>query len=136
MRRSKLEKIYLKKQTNESLKAYKKQKNYCSKLCKKERKKFFDNPNTSIVYTNKTFQKVIKSFFTNKSTFRRNIKLIEKEETLKDDTESAEELNLFFSNTVISLNIAENTCITNRVSDNLKDPVARAMEKFKLIQVF
>ena len=136
MRRSKLEKIYLKKQTNESLKAYKKQKNYCSKLCKKERKKFFDNPNTSIVYNNKTFQKVIKSFFTNKSTFRRNIKLIEKEETLKDDTESAEELNLFFSNTVISLNIAENTCITNRVSDNLKDPVARAMEKFKLIQVF
>ena len=37
MRRSKLEKIYSKKQTNESLKAYKKQKNYCSKLYKKER---------------------------------------------------------------------------------------------------
>ena len=37
MRRSKLEKIYSKKQTDESLKAYKKQKNYCSKLYKKER---------------------------------------------------------------------------------------------------
>ena len=63
--------------------------------------------------------------------FGRNIKLIEKEEILKDDTEITEELNLFFSNTVKSLNIAENTYITNRVSDNLKDLLARAIEKFK-----
>ena len=131
MRRSKLEKIYFKKQTNELLKAYKKQKNYCSKLYKKERKKFFDNLNTSVVSDNKTFWKVIKPFFTNKSTFGRNIKLIEKEEILKDDTEIAEELNLFFSNAVKSLNIAENTYITNRVSDHLKDPATRAIEKFK-----
>ena len=131
MRRSKLEKIYLKKQAKESLKAYKKQKNYCSKLYKKERKKFFDNFNTSVVSDNKTFWKVIKPFFTNKSTFGINIKLTEKEEILKDDTEIAEALNHFFSNAVKSLNIAENTYITNRVPDNLKDPVTRAIEKFK-----
>ena len=131
MRRSKLEKIYFKKEINESLKAYKMQKNYCSKLYKKERKKFFDNLNTSVVSDNKAFWKVIKSFFTNKSTFGINIKLIVKEEILKDDTEIAEELNLFFSNAVKSLNIAENTYITNRVYDNLNDPVTRAIEKFK-----
>ena len=79
MRRSKLEKIYFKKQTNESLKAYKKQKIYCSKLYKKERKKIFDNLNTSVVSDNKTFWKVIKPVFTNKSTFGRNIKLTQKE---------------------------------------------------------
>ena len=107
--RSKLDKIYFKKQTNESLKAYQKQKNYCSKLYKKERKKLFDNLNTSVVPDNKTFWKIIKPFFTNKSTFGRNIKLIKKEEIFKDDTEIAEELNLFFSNEVKSLNIAENT---------------------------
>ena len=39
MRRSKLEKIYFKKQTNESLKVYKRQRNYCSKFYKKEGKK-------------------------------------------------------------------------------------------------
>ena len=61
----------------------------------------------------------------------RNIKLIEKKEILKDDNEIAEELNRFFSNIVKSLNIAESTCITHRISDNLKDPVARAIEKFK-----
>ena len=127
VRRSKVEKIYFKKQTNESLKAYKKQKNYCSKLYKKERKKFFDNLK-HLLYP--ISNKVTKPFFTNKSTFGRNKKLIEKEEILKDDTEIAEELNLFFSNAFKSLNIAENTYITNRVSDNLKDPVTRAIEKF------
>ena len=95
------------------------------------KKKFFDNLSTSAVSDNKTFWNVRKLFFTNKSTFGRNIKLIKKEEILKHDTEIAEELNRFFSNAVKSLNIAENTCITNRVSDNLKDPVARAIEKFK-----
>ena len=129
--RSKFEKIYFKKQTNESLKVYKKQKNYCSKLYKKEKKIFFDNLNTSVVSDNKTFCKVIKPFFTNKNTFGRNVKFIEKEEILKDDIEVAEELNLFFSKAVKSLNIAENTYITNRVSDNLEDPLTRAIEKFK-----
>ena len=126
-----MKKIYFKKQTHESLKDYKKQKNYCSKLYKKEKKKFFDNLNTSFVSDNKTFWKVIKLFFTNKSTFGRNIKPTEKEEILKHDTEIAEEFNLFFPNAVKSLNIVENTYITNRVSDNLKDPVARAIETFK-----
>ena len=54
-RRSKLEKIHFKKPTNESLKAYKKQKKYCSKLYKKERKKFFESLNTSVVSDKKTF---------------------------------------------------------------------------------
>ena len=48
-------------------------------------------------------------------SFVRNVKLIEKEEILKDDTEIAEELNLFFSNAVKSLNIAENAYIPNTI---------------------
>ena len=97
----------------------------------KKQKKFFDNLNISVVSDNTIFWKVIKPFFTNKSTFGRNIKLIEKKEILKDDIEIAEELNIFFSNAVKSLNIAENAYITNSVSDNLKDLVTRAIEKFK-----
>ena len=38
MRRSKLETKYFKLKTNDTLKAYKKQKNYCSRLHKKERR--------------------------------------------------------------------------------------------------
>ena len=139
MRRSKPEKIYFKKQTNESLKAYKKQKHYCSKLYKKERKQFNDNFNTSVVSDNSTFLKVIKPFFTNKSSFGRNRKLLEKEEILILERWYWNSERWYwncrriksFSNAVKSLNIAENTCIRNRVSDNLKDPVARAIQKCK-----
>ena len=112
IRGSTIEKINFKKQTNESLEAYKKQENYCSKLYKKEQKKFFDILNTSVVSNNKAFLKVIKSLSTYKSTFGRNTKLIEKEEILNDYAKIAEELTLFFSNAAKSLNIAENTYIT------------------------
>ena len=40
IKRSQLEKIYFKKRTQESFKKYKKQKNYCSRVYKRERKIF------------------------------------------------------------------------------------------------
>ena len=49
MKRSYLEKLYFKNRTENSLKTYKRQKNYCSKLYKKERKEFFNNINPSFV---------------------------------------------------------------------------------------
>ena len=55
MRRSYLEKVYFKKRTDLSLKAYKKQKIYCSRLYKKERKIFFSSLNPTFVKANKLF---------------------------------------------------------------------------------
>ena len=49
MKRSYLEKLYFKNRTENSLKTYKKQKNYCSRLYKKERKELFNNLNPSFV---------------------------------------------------------------------------------------
>ena len=49
MKRSYLEKLYFKNRTENSLKTYKKQKNYCSRLYKKERKELFSNLNPSFV---------------------------------------------------------------------------------------
>ena len=40
MRRSYLEKVYFKNRTEKSLRAFKKQKNFCSRLYKKEKKNF------------------------------------------------------------------------------------------------
>ena len=55
MKRSYLEKVYFTKQTTQSLERYKKQKIFCSRLYKKERKNFFNSLNTSLVIDNKLF---------------------------------------------------------------------------------
>ena len=60
MKRSQLEKIRWKTLTKKSLKAYKKQKNYISRLCNKERKMLFDSLNSSFVSDNR---KIMQNFF-------------------------------------------------------------------------
>ena len=96
MKRSYLEKVYFKKQTTRSLERYKKQKNYCSRLYKKDRKNFFNSLNTSFVNGNKLSWKTVKPFFSNKGSFGIKIKLVENDELLQDDRNIAEEMNNFF----------------------------------------
>ena len=131
MRRSYLEKIYFKKRTVDSLTKYKKQKNYCSRLYKKERKKFFDNLNPSIVEDNKTFWKTVKPFLTNKGSKGGNIKLVEKGELLQEDSLIAEEFNNFFKNAASSLDINENSFIINNEAASIYDPIEKAISKYK-----
>ena len=66
-----------KKKTDQSLRAYKEQKNYCSRLYKKERKKFFNGLNPSFVTDNKLFWKTVKPFFSDMGTYGADIKLVE-----------------------------------------------------------
>ena len=128
MRRSHLEKVYYKNKSEKSFKAYKKQKNFCIRLHKNERKRFFNNLNPSFVTDNKLFWKTIKPFFSNKGNYGSQIKLVEK---LRDDDQIAKELNKFFKNVVSALNIKENRFITNRSSDGITDPVDKAIDKYK-----
>ena len=66
MKRSQLENIYNKTLTEKFLKAFKKQKNYVSRLYKKERKMFFNCINSSIISDNQKFWKTVKPLFSNK----------------------------------------------------------------------
>ena len=61
MRRSYLEKVLFKNHTENSLKNFKKQKNFCSRLYKKERNPLF-------VKDEKLFRKTVKPFFKTKET--------------------------------------------------------------------
>ena len=54
MKRSYLEKVYLKKKTPNSLKNIKKQKNYCSRLYKKEQEKYFESLDPRRISSNKS----------------------------------------------------------------------------------
>ena len=63
MKRSQLEKIYFKKRTQESFKKYRKQKNYCSRLNKRERKSFFESIDSSKITDKKHSGKTINLSF-------------------------------------------------------------------------
>ena len=90
MRRSYLEKVYFKNHTENSLRAFKKQKNFCSQLYKKERKKFFNSLNPSYVKDNKLFLKTVKPFFSSKRDRGLNMQLVEDNELLQDDQKIAD----------------------------------------------
>ena len=92
----------------ESLKKYKKQKNYCSRLSKKESKMFFSNLDLSKICDNKTFWKTIEPFFSEKRRITNKLTLVDEDETvISDDQLMSEELNQFFKNVTKALNIRE-----------------------------
>ena len=130
MKRSQLENIYNKTLTEKSLKAYKNQKNYVSRLYKKERKMFFNSLNSSVISDNRKFWKTVKPLFSNKGNYGNKIKLVENEEIIDDDTKVAEELNNFFKTAVASLDIHGNPYTVENV-ENMNDPVEKATKKIE-----
>ena len=132
MKRSYLEKLYFKSWTENSVKTYKRQKSYCSRLYKKERKEFFNNLNPSFVKDNNIFWKTIKPFFSDKTNLRSQIKLTENDELIQNDDKVAETLNTFFKNAVSTLDINENSYIVNNESSTILDPVERAIKKYEI----
>ena len=65
--RSRLENRFYRDKTDVTKKAYKKQKNYCSRLYKKERKRYYTNLDVRNVTDNKTFWRTMKPFFSDKA---------------------------------------------------------------------
>ena len=61
-----LEKKYFKKRTNQSIRAYK---SHCSRLYKKQRKRFFTGVNPSFLTDNKLFWKTVMPFFSDKGNY-------------------------------------------------------------------
>ena len=129
MKRSQLENIHRKTLTEKSLKAYKKQKNYVSRMYKKERKMFFNSLNPSVISDNGKFGKTVKPLFSNKGNYGNKIKLIENEEIIDA------ELNNFFKTAVASLDIHGNPYTVENV-ENMSDPVEKAIKNSNFIQVF
>ena len=123
--------MHFRNRTENSLRAFKKRKSFCSRLYKKERKNFLNSLNPSFVKDNKLFWETVKPFFSNKGDHGSNLQLVKDNELLQDDQKIADELNTFFKNAVSNLNINENTYIINHNSGNLSDPVDKAICKYK-----
>ena len=80
--RSRLENQYYKYKTAESLRAYRKQKNFCSRLYKKERKKYYNNLDAKKITDSRKFWKTTKPFFSDKGAGKTEITLIEGDEII------------------------------------------------------
>ena len=63
MKRSALERRYYKSKRVEDRKAYRKQRNYCNRLYKREKAKYFNNLELNKITDNKKFWKTVKPFF-------------------------------------------------------------------------
>ena len=80
---------------------------------------------------NKLFWKTVKPFFSNNGSHQGNIKLVEGDKLLQDDSEVAEELNNFFKEAGSTLDINENSYIINPDSINISNPIEKATSKYK-----
>ena len=73
MRRSQLETKYLESKTQTDLKLYKKHKNFCSKLYKKERRKYCESLDMKNVLDSKKIWKMMGSYCLIKTQFSRSL---------------------------------------------------------------
>ena len=106
MTRSRLRNKCLKCPSNDNKMNYKKQRNYCTSLFRKEKKTFYDNIDISLITDNKKFWQTVKPFFSEKHFSRKKMVLVENEKIVSNDQEVADTMNIFFSNIVNNLNIS------------------------------
>ena len=98
MKRSHLKKKYLKNRSNENWKIYTKQRNFCTNLLKKTKRRFFSKLKIKNVCDNKKFWKTIKPYFSDKGTQASKWLLLENEEAVSDEKQIAQIFNKYFIN--------------------------------------
>ena len=109
---------------------YRKQRNFCSKLYKKEKKKYYNNLDLNDIVDNKMFWKTMKTFLSDKATQSSQITLVDENNIISEEAEVAETLNNFFDKAVTDLEIKENQYLLSSTS-GIDDPVDIAVEQFK-----
>ena len=107
MHRSKLKKNrFNNNPTEENSTLYKKQRNFCVNLLRKEKKKYYNNLNVKIFNDNKAFWKGIKPLFSDKQAITQtNIVVVDKDGVTSDNFKVAQKLNDFFTDAVDNLGI-------------------------------
>ena len=128
--RSRLENRFHRLKTSDSKKAFRKQRNYCSRLYKKERKRFYVKLDSKCITDNKKFWQTMKPFFTDKGLSKRTITLIKGNKIISDDVDVANALNTFFESAVKNLEITDPTDYLEDVK-NTSDPIDAAILKFR-----
>ena len=131
MIRSQLENKFYEYRTEEYRRGLKKQKNYCNRLYKRERKNYYSQLNLSNINDNKKFWNTMKPLFSDKGGVKDNIILVEDNKIISKDSEVAQAFQHFFANAVNSLDITENRAILTDVKD-IKGEVEKTIKMFEI----
>ena len=107
MKRTRFRNQFLKNRTDENKSRNTRQRNYFVSLLRKRKTQYYRNLDEKNVTDNKAFWKTVKPFLSNKTTSEEKITLIEENEIVSNDENTAQVLNTFFSNIAGSLNIPE-----------------------------
>ena len=89
MNRSRLKNRYNKNPSRENELKFKKQKNYCVNLLRKQKKKYYKDLKLESITDNKRFWKTMKPFFSDKNCMNKKITLIEGDKIISSDKEVA-----------------------------------------------
>ena len=105
MTRSRLKNKHLKFPSVFNKKMFKKHRNFCVNLLRREKKIYYDKLDINCFTDNKKFWEHVRPFFSYKSKSSKNITLIEGEDIISDDQNVANTLNKFFGNSISILGI-------------------------------
>ena len=130
MTRTTLQSIVLQNRSEENRIRYTKQRNFCVPFLRKAKKRLHENLNEKSVVDNKLCWKKVKPILSDQVAAKDKIHLIENNELVKTDLETAEVLNKFFSNIVQNLDISRNSNNKHLVS-NTNDATLKAILKYR-----
>lgn len=134
MQRSKLKNKFNKFPSKINEENYKRQRNYCVNLLRREKKKYYNNLNINTITDNKTFWKTIKPLFSEKNNPGGKITLIESGTIISEDIKVANTFNDYFTNVVKTLNIQE-SITEDEVEDNIEDCISRYENHESIIRI-
>ena len=120
IKRSQLENKCISNSAIENMNKYIKHKKFCSKLCKKEMKKFYSQLDTKNIIDNELFWKIMKPSFSEKCPYASRIYLGHND-VISDDQELADTLNNFFEHAVDNLGIQEHQSDHNIDINSISD---------------
>ena len=98
MLRSRLKNNFNKQRSDKNWDNYKKQRNFCVKLLRQIKEKYFSDFNVKSISDNKKFWKTIKPFFPNKGLNTNNMMLVEDNEIVREEEIIANITNNNFTN--------------------------------------
>ena len=91
---------------------------------------YYSNFDEKNVTDNKAFWKTVKPFLSGKTVSKEKITLIEENEIVSDDEDTAQVINTFFSNIIGSLDIPEYVT-NNPIPDKIGDPIIKLILKYR-----